>query len=81
MSPMPLFGNPMAGNAITAQVFFRLAQYDDSGQRGVRIDGGPAFEVVEFAWAEMPPDQLQRVCAALAPHVAAPQVRIDQLRA
>jgi hypothetical protein len=77
---MALHGNPMAGNAITAQVLFRLALLDEAGQRTVRPDGGSAYEVVEFAWAEMPPDQLQRLRAAIEPYVAAPHVAPGQLR-
>lgn len=76
-----LFGNPMSGNAITARVSFRLAVYDDAGQRAVRPGGGPAYEVVSLAWAMMPPDHLDRLRVALEPYVDAPLVPADELRA
>ncbi len=74
-----IFGNPMAGNAITARVLFRLAVVDAAGQRSVRPDGGPAFEIVQFAWAEMPPDELHALTATLAQHLRAPFVQPGSL--
>ena len=75
-----LFGNPMAGNAITAKALFRLAHYDESGQRGTNLEGGPGYEVVEFAWAEMTPEVLDDLRKTLEPHLFAPWVPLDQLR-
>jgi len=58
-------GNPMAGNAITATVIFRMTS-----------ESGP--EVVRFVWAEMPPDHLDQLRATLEPHIDAPFVPSDQ---
>lgn len=74
-----LFGNAMAGNSITAQVVFRLAVVDEHGRRGVRADGGAAFELVRLAWAEMPGDHLERLRHTIAPHIRAPYVTAEQL--
>ncbi|MEM9465003.1 MAG: hypothetical protein AAGA90_06505 [Actinomycetota bacterium] len=69
-----IYGNAMAGDAITARVTFRLAQLDANGERGVRHDGGPAFETVMWQWAMMPPDHLDRMRDTIAPHIPAPLV-------
>jgi len=74
-----LFGNATAGNAITAQVVFRLAVVNEHGHREVRSDGGPAFELVRLAWAEMPGDHLERLQHTIAPHIGAPYVSAEQL--
>lgn len=80
VSSVALRGNPMAGNAITAEVLFRVAVHDQNGQREIWPNGRPAFEVVGFSWAEMPPDQLDRLRAALDPYITAPLVHPDNLR-
>ncbi|MFK8022471.1 MAG: hypothetical protein AB8G26_00800 [Ilumatobacter sp.] len=80
VSSQILFGNPMAGNAITARLVFRLAELDEHGHRGVRPDGGAAYELVGLAWAEMPADHLDRLRQAIAPHIGAPHVTAEQLR-
>ncbi len=80
VSNMALGGNPMAGNAITAQVSFRLAVFDDAGQRAAGPGGAPAYDVVTLAWPEMPPDHLQRLQATLEPHIDAPLVGSGELR-
>jgi len=74
-----LFGNPMAGNAITAQVLFRLTVLDAAGQRLMRPDGGARYEIIDFAWAEMPEDHLDRLRHAIAPFIRAPYVTFEQL--
>lgn len=74
-----MFGNAMAGDAITARVIFRLAMYADDGERGVRADGGPAFETVAWLWAMMPEDHLDRLRDTIAPYVPAPLVQPDEL--
>ena len=65
------FGNPMAGDAITARVIFRLAV--------AQPDGGPAHEKIVLQWAMMPPDHLDRLRDSIAPHVPAPLVDPDEL--
>lgn len=62
-----------------AQVIFRVAVYAD-GVRGVRPDGGPAFETVHFGWGAMPPEELEDVRRALEPVIAASWVPLEQLR-
>lgn len=76
---MAVSGNPMAGDAITGRLVFRLAMYDESGDRGVRADGGPAFETEVFAWAEMSAESLERMAASIAPHIDAPRVEVDDI--
>lgn len=62
-----------------AQVIFRIPVHRD-GVRGVRLDGGPAFDTVHFGWGEMPEDELAGVRRALEPHIAAPWVAMERLR-
>jgi len=76
---MTVFGDATAGNGITAQVVFRLAVVNEHGHRGVRSDGGAAFELVRLAWAEMPGDHLERLQHAIAPYIDAPYVSPDRL--
>ena len=76
---MAVSGNPMAGDAITGRLVFRLAMYDESGNRGVRADGGPAFETEVFAWAEMSAESLEHMATSIAPHIDAPRVEVDDI--
>lgn len=80
VSQQAIWGNPMAGNAITAKALFRLADLDENGERGTNMMGGPGFEVIEFAWAEMGPEQLHELRKALEPHLFAPWVEPGTLR-
>ncbi len=71
VSDQALFGNPMAGDAITARVIFRLAV--------AQPDGGPAHEKIVLQWAMMPEDHLDRLRDTIAPYVPAPLVDPDEL--
>jgi hypothetical protein len=61
-----------------AVVIFRVPHVRD-GRRGVRPDGGAAYERVRFGWTEMTSTELDEVRRALAPHVPAPWVPADEL--
>ncbi|MDJ0976778.1 MAG: hypothetical protein QNJ98_20145 [Planctomycetota bacterium] len=65
---------------LVAQVIFRVAVYND-GERATRADGEPASDNVVFGWAEMPPEELAEVRAALEPHIDAPWITRDELLA
>lgn len=69
-----VWGNPMAGNAITAEVIFRVAKLDVDGDRVVGADGASAVDLVRISWAEMPSDQIERLRQTLAVHIAAPHL-------
>ena len=62
-----------------AVAVFRVPIFRD-GERGVRPDGGPAFETITFGWQEMTPAEIDGVRDALVPHVSALWVPIDRLR-
>lgn len=64
----------------TAHVFFRVPVMRD-GVRGVRPDGGPAFDLVRFPWPEMTAEELVGLRLALEPHLQAPWVPLEQLSA
>ncbi len=72
--------NGVASGGPSAQVIFRVPVMRD-GVRGLRPDGGPAFELVRFPWPEMTSDELAGIRQALAPHISAPWVELDALSA
>ncbi len=70
--------NGVSTGGPSAQVIFRIPVMRD-GVRGVRPDGGLAYELVRFPWPEMSSDELAGVRQALTPHVRAPWVELDGL--
>lgn len=71
-------GGGVGNNGPAAMVILRIPVIRD-GVRGVRPDGGEAFELVRLPWPEMTPDELTGVRTALTPHIPAAWVTIDQI--
>ena len=71
--------NTTSHRCTLARLRFRIPVVRD-GERVTRPDGGPAFEVVGFAWPAMGADQLDGIRAALEPHLSAPYVPADRIR-
>lgn len=63
----------------SAIVMFRIPVIRD-GIRGVRPDGGPAFELVKFTWREMYGAELESVRDALEPLIASRWVPLEEVR-
>lgn len=72
--------NGVSTGGPSAQAIFRVPVMRD-GVRGLRPDGGPAYDLVRFPWPEMTADELAGVRQALASHITAPWVELDALSA
>ena len=70
--------NGVSSGGPAAQAIFRVRVMRD-GARGVRPDGGPAFDLVRFPWPEMTTNELDGVRQALTTHIRAPWVELEGL--
>lgn len=72
--------NQVSQSYSLAKVLFRVPVVRN-GQRATRPDGGPAFDLVEFAWPSMSVEELERIRVALEPHLPGIYRPLEEIRA
>ncbi|MEM9608398.1 MAG: hypothetical protein AAGA99_13310 [Actinomycetota bacterium] len=76
---VPSISWSVSGTSPTAEVLLRFPELTETGEVGVRADGGRAHRIEAFFWLKMPESELDEVREVLAPHIDAPWVDPDRI--